>query len=194
MQVAAGSVDFPHDRSWFDRRWVEGLYSPLTLWCRGDFGTRHGRNRCPYGCDRSDADLAEAKFRKGKKRFREGESRCREGESGCAERASADAKKDRRSRDNRSQELENEMKRIRLGNLPGQAEGHRAVKPEAPPASFFVPFALIERSSQENGFAVGHGVHLIDRALPSLFGILRVMPGLLITVQNNAGNHLATTD
>jgi hypothetical protein len=104
-----------------------------------------------------------------------------------AERASADAKKI--EAETIGQELENEMKRIRLGNLPAQTEGHRAVKPETPPASFFVPFALIERSSQENGFAAGHGVHLINRALPSLFGILRVMPGLLITVENNAGNN-----
>ena len=84
------------------------------------------------------------------------------------------------------QELENEIKRVRLGNLPAQAEAHRVEKPETHPASFFVPFALIERSSQENGLAAAHGVHLINRGLPSLFGILRVMPGLLITVENIA--------
>jgi hypothetical protein len=50
----------------------------------------------------------------------------------------------------------------------------------------FVPFALIERSCEENGLAAAHGVHLINRGLPSLFGILRVMPGLLITVENIA--------
>jgi len=84
------------------------------------------------------------------------------------------------------QELENEINRVRLGNLPAQAEAHRAEKPETHPASFFVPFALIERSSQENGLAAAHGVHLVNRGLPSLFGILRVMPGLLITVENIA--------
>jgi hypothetical protein len=84
------------------------------------------------------------------------------------------------------QELENEIKRVRLGNLPAQAEAHRAENPGTPPASFFVPFALIEQSSQENGLSAAHGVHLINRGLPSLFGILRVMPGLLITVENKA--------
>jgi hypothetical protein len=78
------------------------------------------------------------------------------------------------------------MKRIRLGNLPTQVEAHRAERRGTRPASFFVPFALIERSSQENGLAAAHGVHLINRGLPSLFGILRVMPGLLITVENIA--------
>jgi hypothetical protein len=78
------------------------------------------------------------------------------------------------------------MKRVRLGNLPAQVETHPAEKPETPPASFFVPFALIERSSRENGLAAAHGVHLINRGLPSLFAILRVMPGLLITVENIA--------
>ena len=99
-----------------------------------------------------------------------------------AERARADAKKI--EAETIGQELENEINRVRLGNLPTQAETHRAEKPEAHPASFFVPFALIERSSQENGLAAAHGVHLINRGLPSLFGILRVMPGLLITVEN----------
>ena len=84
------------------------------------------------------------------------------------------------------QELENEINRVRLGNLPAQAEAHRLEKPETQPASFFVPLALIERSSQENGLAAAHGVHLVNRGLPSLFGILRVMPGLLITVENIA--------
>ena len=103
-----------------------------------------------------------------------------------ADRARAEAKKI--EAETIGQELENEMKRIRLGNLPAQAEAHRAVKAETPPASFFVPFALIERSSRENGLAAAHGVHLVNRALPSLFGILRVMPGLLITVENTAAN------
>jgi hypothetical protein len=101
-----------------------------------------------------------------------------------ADRARADARKI--EAETIGQELENEMKRVRLGNLPAQAEAHRGEKPEAHPASYFVPFALIERSSQENGLAAAHGVHLINRGLPSLFGILRVMPGLLITVENIA--------
>ena len=101
-----------------------------------------------------------------------------------AERGRADAKKI--EAETTGQELENEIKRVRLGNLPAQAEAHRAEKPETHPASFFVPFALIERSSQENGLAAAHGVHLVNRGLPSLFGILRVMPGLLITVENIA--------
>jgi hypothetical protein len=116
-----------------------------------------------------------------------------------AERAKVDA--DRARADDKKieaetigQELENEIKRARLGNLPAQADAHRAENPVTLPASFFVPFALIERSSQENGLAVAHGVHLINRGLPSLFGILRVMPGLLITVENKgAGNPRAVT-
>jgi hypothetical protein len=99
-----------------------------------------------------------------------------------AERGRADAKKI--EVETEGQELENEIMRIRLGNLPAQAEAHRAEKLETPPASFFVPFALIERSSKENGLGAAHGVHLINRGLPSLFGILRVMPGLLISVEN----------
>ena len=108
-----------------------------------------------------------------------------------AERAKVDA--DRARADDKKieaetigQELENEIKRLRLGNLPAQAEAHRAEKPVTLPASFFVPFALIERSSQENGLAAAHGVHLVNRGLPSLFEILRVMPGLRITVENRA--------
>jgi hypothetical protein len=104
--------------------------------------------------------------------------------SADAERAKADAKKI--EAETIGQELENELSRVRLGNLPAQAEAHRAKKPESSPASFFVPFALIERSSRENCLAAAHGVHLINRGLPSLFGILRVMPGLLITVENKA--------
>jgi hypothetical protein len=109
-----------------------------------------------------------------------------EAETGRADagRARADAKKI--EAETIGQELENEIKRVRLGNLPTQAEAHRGEKPETPPASFFVPFALIERSSQENGLAGAHGVHLVNRGLPSLFGILRVMPGLLITVEKIA--------
>jgi hypothetical protein len=118
---------------------------------------------------RSDADRAKADAERGR---------------ADAERARADAKKI--EAETIGQELENEIKRVRLGNLPAQAEAHRAEKPETPPASFFVPFALIERSSQENGLAAAHGVHLINRGLPSLFGILRAMPGLLITVENTA--------
>jgi hypothetical protein len=101
-----------------------------------------------------------------------------------ADRGRADAKKI--EAETIGQELENEMKRIRLGNLPAQAEVHRPDKPETRPASFFVPFELVERSSQENGLAASHGVHLINRGLPSLFGILRVMPGLVITVEHVA--------
>jgi len=118
---------------------------------------------------RSDAERAKADAERGR---------------ADAERARADAKKI--EAETIGQELENEIKRSLLGNLPTQAEAHRAKKPETPPASFFVPFALIERSSQENGLAAAHGVHLINRGLPSLFGILRVMPGLLITVENIA--------
>jgi len=109
----------------------------------------------------------------------------------AAERARTDA--DRARADDKKieaetigQELENEIKRVRLGNLPAQAEARRAEKPGTSPASFFVPFALIERSCQENGLWTAYGVHLINRGLPSLFAILRVMPGLLITVENKA--------
>lgn len=98
-----------------------------------------------------------------------------------AERAKADDKKI--AAETIGLELENEIKRVRLGNLPAQAEAHSVAKPVTPPASFFVPFALIERSSRENGLAAAHGVHLINRGLPSLIGILRVMPGLVITVE-----------
>jgi hypothetical protein len=99
-----------------------------------------------------------------------------------AERARADAKKI--EAETIGLELENEIKRVRLGDLPATTEAHRAVKPATPPASFFVPFALIEQSAQQNGLAPAHAVHLINRGLPSLFGILRVMPGLQITVEN----------
>lgn len=118
---------------------------------------------------RSDADRAKADAERGR---------------ADAERARADAKKI--EAETIGQELENEIKRLRLGNLPAQAEAHRAEKPVTLPASFFVPFALIERSSQENGLAAAHGVHLVNRGLPPLFGILRVMPGLRITVENRA--------
>jgi hypothetical protein len=118
---------------------------------------------------RSDAEKAKADAERGR---------------ADAERARADAKKI--EAETIGQELENEMKRVRLGNLPAQADAHRAEKPDTHPASLFVPFALIERSCQENGLAAAHGVHLINRGLPSLFGILRVMPGLLITVENIA--------
>ena len=114
-----------------------------------------------------------------------------------AERGRADA--DRARADDKKievetigQELENEIKRVRLGNLPAQAEAHRADKPEPPPASFFVPFALIERSCKENGLAAAHGAHLINRGLPSLFGILRVMPRLLITVEKTSQKSAVT--
>jgi hypothetical protein len=105
-----------------------------------------------------------------------------------AERARADARRARADdkkieAETIGQELENEIKRIRLGTSPGQMEAHRAEKHIALPASFFVPFALIERSSQENGLSPAHGVHLINRGLPDLFGILRAMPGLQITVE-----------
>ena len=103
-----------------------------------------------------------------------------------AERGRADAKKI--EAETIGQELENEIKRVRLGSLPAQAEAHRGEKLETRPASFFVPVTLIERSSQENGFAAAHGVHLVNRGLPSLFGILRVIPGLRITVENRKSN------
>jgi len=118
---------------------------------------------------RSDAERAKAEAERGR---------------ADADRARADAKKI--EAETIGQELENEMKRVRLGNLPVQAEAHRTEKPETRPASFFVPLELIERSSQENGLAAAHGVHLINRGLPSLFGILRVMPGLVITVESIA--------
>ena len=121
------------------------------------------------GKGRSDAERAKAEAERGR---------------ADAGRSRADAKKI--EAETIGQELENEIKRVRLGNLPTQAETHREEKLETPPASFFVPFALIERSSQGNGLAAAHGVHLINRGLPSLFGILRVMPGLLITVENIA--------
>ena len=101
-----------------------------------------------------------------------------------ADRAGADDKKI--EVDTIGQELDNEIKRVQLGNLPAQAEAHRAAKPATPPASFYVPSALIERISQDNGLSPAHGVHLINRGLPSLFAILRVMPGLLITVESGA--------
>jgi hypothetical protein len=112
-----------------------------------------------------------------------------------AKRAKADAAKakadtDRARADDKKievettgQELENEIMRVRLGNLPAQGETHRWEKPQTPPASFFVPSVLIERGSRENGLAAAHGVHLVNRGLPSLFGILRVMPGLVITIE-----------
>ncbi len=105
-----------------------------------------------------------------------------ERERADADRARADDKKI--EVETIGQELENEIKRVRLGNLPVQAEAHKAEKSETRPPSFFVPFALIEQTAQENGLAAAHGVHLVNRGLPSLFAILRVMPGLLITVEN----------
>jgi hypothetical protein len=124
--------------------------------------------------------------RSSQKGRRDAESAKAEAEKGRADadRGRADDKKI--EAETIGQELENEINRVRLGNLPAQAEAHRAEKPETHPASFFVPFALIERSSQENGLAAAHGVHLANRGLPSLFGILRVMPGLLITAENIA--------
>ena len=116
---------------------------------------------------RSDADRAKAEAEMGR---------------ADAERARADAKKI--EAETIGQELENEIKRIQLANLPAPAEAHRAAKLETPPASSVVPFVLIEQSAQQNGLAPAHAVHLINRGLPSLFGILRVMPGLQITVEN----------
>ena len=58
-----------HNRSWFDPRWV-GFTRYVRRRC--DFRSCHSRNGCSHGCYRSDAELAEAKFRKGKKRRREG--------------------------------------------------------------------------------------------------------------------------
>jgi len=104
-----------------------------------------------------------------------------------AERAKVDAARARADdkkieAETAGQELDNEIKRVQLGNLPAQ-EDHRTEKPLALPASFFVPIALLERTCKENGLAPAHGAHLINRGLPSLFGILRVMPGLQITVE-----------
>ena len=118
---------------------------------------------------RSDAESAKADAERGR---------------ADADRARADARKI--EAETVGQELENEIKRVRLGNLPAQAEAHPAEKSETRPASFFIPFALIELSSHKNGLAPAHGVHLVNRGLPSLFGILRVMPGLLITVEDIA--------
>ncbi|MFZ0658326.1 MAG: hypothetical protein WBE78_14010 [Candidatus Binataceae bacterium] len=101
-----------------------------------------------------------------------------------AERGRADAKKI--EVETTGHELDNEMKRVQLGSLPDQAQVHQKEKPERLPASFFVPMPLIERCAKENGLASAHGVHLVNRGLPSLFGILRVMPGLLITVEHRA--------
>jgi hypothetical protein len=116
-----------------------------------------------------------------------------------AERGRADA--DRGRADDKKievettgQELENEIKRVRLGALPAQAESHREEKPVPRPASFFAPFALIERCSRENGLGAAHGAHLINRGLPSLFGILRVMPGLVITIENKRGKNRQRTN
>jgi hypothetical protein len=100
------------------------------------------------------------------------------------EKAKADAKKI--EAETIGQELENEIMRVRLGILPAPAESHRTGKSGTPPASFFVPFALIERSSRENGLALAHAVHLVNRGLPSLFGILRAMPGLVISAEKKA--------
>lgn len=101
-----------------------------------------------------------------------------------AERGRADAKKT--EVEITGHELDNEMKRVQLGSLPDQAQARPKEKPETLPASFFVPMPLIERSSEENRLATAHGVHIVNRGLPSLFGILRVMPGLVITVENRA--------
>lgn len=51
-----------------------------------------------------------------------------------AERGRADDKKI--EAETIGQELENEINRVRLGNLPAQAEAHRAENPEAHPASY----------------------------------------------------------
>ena len=80
VRVAAGSVDFLATGPGLDRRWV-GFTRCVRRRC--DFCSCHGRNGGPDGCYRSDAELAEAKFRKGKKRRREGKSRSREGKNRC---------------------------------------------------------------------------------------------------------------
>jgi hypothetical protein len=179
VRVAAGSVDF----------FATGpglLFSGLTILAACGVGvisapliagtavhtcidmTLNWRNRSSEK-GRSDADRVKAYAEMGQ---------------ADAERARADAKKI--EAETIGQELENELKRVQLGNLPAPAETHRAVKLETPPASFFVPFALIEQNAQQNGLAPAHAVHLVNRGLPSLFGILRVMPGLQITVENRA--------
>ena len=96
VRVAAGSVDFFTTGPGLIRRWV-GFTRYVRRRC--DLCSCHSRNGCPHGCYRSDAELAEAKFRKGKKRRREGKSRCREGKSRCREGKSR-CQKDR-SGDNR---------------------------------------------------------------------------------------------
>ena len=145
------------DRRGFDRQWVGAT---RCLRGRRDFCSSRCGNRRPDWCDRSDVELAETKFRKGKKPMSRGQQQKPRAEEPMPGGQRADAKKI--EAETIGQELENEIKRVRLGNLPNQAEAHREEKNEAPPASFFVPFALIERSSQENGLAPSHGVHLIN--------------------------------
>ena len=141
---------------------------------------------------RTDAERGRADAERGRADAERGRADAERGRAD-AEKGRADAEKGRAKAkkieaETIGQELENEVSRVRLGNLPDQADAHRSEKPATPPASLFVPFALIERSSQENGLAAAHGVHLINRGLPSLFAILRVMPGVLITVENKAIN------
>jgi uncharacterized protein YqfA (UPF0365 family) len=91
--------------------------------------------------------LAGAKFRKGKKRHRESKTDAERARAD-AERARADAKKI--EAETIGQELENEMQRVRLGNLPVQAEAHRAEKPDTHPASFFVgDYAVVDYHVQK---------------------------------------------
>jgi hypothetical protein len=164
----------------FDLLWV-GFTRRVRNRC--NFCSRHSRDGGPHGRDRLTLNW--------QKRSSENGRSAGERAKAVAERGRADA--DRARADDRKievdtigQELDNEIKRLQLGNLPAQAEAHRAEKPATPPASFFVPSALIVRSSQDNGLAPAHGVHLVNRGLPSLLAILRVMPGLLITVENSA--------
>ena len=94
VRVAAGSVDFLATGPGLI---VGGLRLTRCLrrWC--NFCSCHSRNGCPHRCYRSDAELAEAKFRTGKERCREGKSggregksRCRQGKSRCQKNRSGD--------------------------------------------------------------------------------------------------------
>ena len=82
VRVAAGSVDFSTTGPALI---LGGLGLLATCGVGVISAPRRSRNGCPHGCHRSDAELAEANFRKGKKRRREGKSRCREGKSRCRE-------------------------------------------------------------------------------------------------------------
>jgi len=71
VRVAAGSVDFFTTGPGLI---LAGLGVLATCGVGVISAPVIARNGCPHGCHRSDAELAEAKFRKGKKRCREGKS------------------------------------------------------------------------------------------------------------------------